>query len=83
MTIYIQLREAISDTMTVPQCWIKADVIEPCGDGIQFLDSKTGEWELIRMFHNGDFYWNKHIYDFCFIRPRLMKGCKLGEMFHA
>jgi hypothetical protein len=47
------------------------------------LDSKTGEWELIRMFSNGDFYWNKHRYDFCFIRSRLMQGCKLGEMFHA
>lgn len=83
MTIYIQLREAITDTMPVPQFWIKADVIEPCEDGIQFLDSKTGKWELIPMNANGDFYWNKHKYDFCFIRSRLMQNCKLGGMFHA
>ncbi len=83
MTIYIQLREAISETMTVPQVWIKADVIEPCAEGIQFLDSKTSEWELIETNDTGDFFWNKHKYDFCFIRSRLMQGCKLGEMFHA
>ncbi len=90
MTLYIHLRDQFDDDVEeIRHRFVPAVSIEIDDDGNILYLGIDGVWDHIKFSRYGQFLYtdsdNKtETFDICFIRDRLMEGCRVGlQVFSA